>query len=62
MDPIWRKTMKRLMAEQGTNATDLSRRVGKGLKNDRLVHDLLTKTTNPRIDTLEAVEIGRAHV
>ena len=44
--------MRQLMADRNVNPKELSRLTG---MNERLVYDLLSKTTNPRIETLTAV-------
>ena len=52
MEPAWRTRMRQLMADRNVNPKELSRLTG---MNERLVYDLLQKTTNPRIETLSAV-------
>lgn len=52
MEPAWRIRLRQLMADRNVNPKELSRLSG---MNERLVYDLLQKTTNPRIETLSAV-------
>jgi transcriptional regulator with XRE-family HTH domain len=52
MEPGWKQRLKAAMELRGLNPKALARAVG---KNERLIYDLLEKTSDPRNATLAAV-------